>query len=199
MPATDLECQQATLILIDVQKGLDDPWFGKRNNPDAEQNIVRLLTQWRAKLRPIIHLQHASVNPRSPLHPDRPGFQLKRGCEPLSGETQLVKNVNSAFIDTGLEQHLRDADATSVVVCGLTAEHCVSTSVRHASNLGFNVTLAADATASFDSTDHNGKYFTAEQVYDLSLATLNDEFCRIKSTSEILQQSRCYGFDNEAR
>ena len=178
---------QATLILIDVQQGLDDPWFGQRNNPHAEQNIARLLCHWRTESRPIVHIQHASVNPQSPLYPDRPGYQLKPGCEPIAGEAHRVKNVNSAFIGTELEKHLLDAGATSVVICGLTAEHCVSTSVRHACNLGLSVTLAADATASFDSTDHNGKDFTAEQVYDISLTTLNAEFCRILTTSDILQ------------
>ena len=28
----------SALILIDVQKGLEDPWFGARNNPAMEEN-----------------------------------------------------------------------------------------------------------------------------------------------------------------
>ena len=36
---------KTALIIIDVQDGLDDPRLGKRNNPDAESNIARLLAK----------------------------------------------------------------------------------------------------------------------------------------------------------
>ena len=115
------------------------------------------------------YTQHASVNPQSPLHPQRPGYKLKDQSALQADEPCFVKQVNSAFIETDLEKHLKSRGIDMLVICGLTAEHCVSTTVRHAGNLGFEVTLAADATASFDSTDHNGKHFSAQQVYDLSL------------------------------
>jgi nicotinamidase-related amidase len=38
--------RQTALQVIDVQKGLDDSYWGKRNNPDAESNIALLLAKW---------------------------------------------------------------------------------------------------------------------------------------------------------
>jgi len=41
------------LIVIDVQKGFDDPKWGERNNPNAEANILRLINLWRNEKRPV--------------------------------------------------------------------------------------------------------------------------------------------------
>ena len=53
------------LMLIDVQNAFFDPKWGKRNNPNAEQNMLRLLQHFRVKKRKIIHIQHVSANPNS--------------------------------------------------------------------------------------------------------------------------------------
>ena len=59
--------EKTALIIIDVQDGMDDPVWGARNNPDAERNMARLLADWRAKGRPIYHIQHMSRRAASPL------------------------------------------------------------------------------------------------------------------------------------
>ena len=43
----------AALLVVDVQRGFDDPSWGLRNNPDAEAKIARLLETRRAAKRPI--------------------------------------------------------------------------------------------------------------------------------------------------
>ena len=45
----------AALIVIDVQQGFLDPRWGRRNNPQAEQNIAALLAAWRQAGRSITH------------------------------------------------------------------------------------------------------------------------------------------------
>jgi nicotinamidase-related amidase len=174
------------LLLIDVQRGLDAPGWGERNNPDAERRMLALLTAWRTAGLPVIHVQHDSVEPESPLRPDRPGNALKPGFEPAAGEPLFRKTANSAFIGTGLEAHLRAAGLRSLVVAGLTTDHCVSTTVRMAGNLGFDVILVGDATATFGRTGPGGESWTADQMHGSALASLHGEFARVVDADELL-------------
>lgn len=43
----DALSDDAALVIIDVQRGFDDPAFGSRNNPLAEMNCAKLLEGWR--------------------------------------------------------------------------------------------------------------------------------------------------------
>jgi nicotinamidase-related amidase len=178
----------AALIVVDVQKGFDDPKWGKRNNPQAERNIARLLSAWRESKRPVFHVQHLSTSADSPLRPDSPGCEIKDIVKPTEAECIIQKNVNSAFIGTNLEQLLRDQKIGTLVITGLTTQHCVSTTTRMAGNLGFDTYLVADATAAFEATAHDGKRFSADEVHDASLATLHGEFATVIETEAVLQK-----------
>ena len=178
--------KKTALLVIDVQKGFDDPSWGKRNNPGAESNIALLLSEWRKHELPIVHIQHCSVEPNSLLRPELPGSEFKEEAQPLPGEKQFSKTVNSAFIGTELEKYLQERDITSLVIVGLTTDHCVSTSTRMAANLGFNVTLVSDATATFDREGYDGALYSADDIHKINLVNLNGEFCIVRSTEEVL-------------
>jgi nicotinamidase-related amidase len=174
------------LIIIDVQEGLDDPRLGRRDNPAAEGNIARLLAAWRASGRPIFHVQHMSTEPNSPLRPELPGNAIKPIVAPQGDEPLLRKKVNNAFVGTDLEARLSGTGIQSVVIVGLTTEHCVSTTARMASDLGFATTVVADATASHEHRGFDGVAYPAETVHALSLVTLQDEFATILTTDQVL-------------
>ena len=177
------------LVLIDVQQGLADPSLGKRNNPDAEANMARLLAAWRQRRQPVIHIRHCSVEPGSTLRPELPGNAFKDEVKPLPHEKTFSKTVNSAFIGTGLEQYLRESGISALVITGLTTDHCVSASTRMASDLGFEVKLVADATAAFERRNYDGEHYSGETIHRVNLASLNGEFCRVCTTAELLDGS----------
>jgi len=176
------------LLLIDVQKGFDDPSWGNRNNMDAESNIELLLSAWRRHERPVIHVRHGSTEPGSLLRPELPGYAFKANTQPLVTEKQFSKSVNSAFIGTGLEQYLNGHGYSALVIVGLTTDHCVSTTTRMAANLGFNVTLVSDATATFDRVGHDGTFYSAEEMHRVNLASLNGEFCEVRTSRDLLDE-----------
>jgi len=185
----------AALVLIDIQKGFDDPFWGARNNPDAEANAGRLLAAWRAAGRPVFHVRHASRRPTAPLSPTGPGFAFKDEVAPLPGEPEFVKSVNSGFIGTDLEARLRAAGVTTVVLCGLTTPHCVSTTTRMAGNLGFTAFVAADACADFAANTERGWREGATIAIDpelshrVALAHLHGEFATVLDTDRILEEA----------
>ena len=177
----------AALLIIDVQQGFDDPRWGARNNPAAEANTERLLHAFRASGRPVLHVFHDSRLADSPLRPGQPGNDAKPEARPLPGEPVYRKQVNSAFIGTTLEADLHSEGIDTLVIVGLTTNHCVSTTTRMAGNLGFRVLLVHDATATFDRAALDGRNRSAAEVHDAALSDLNEEFATIVSTGDVLQ------------
>jgi nicotinamidase-related amidase len=129
-----------------------------------------------------------SREPGSPLRPGHPGNAFKPAATPLSGEPVFQKQVNSAFIGTGLEQHLRERGIETLVLVGITTDHCVSTTARMAANLGFATIVVADATATFERIGHDDERYTAEQMHRLALASLHGEFATIRQTGDLLAE-----------
>jgi nicotinamidase-related amidase len=179
--------QNAALIIIDVQQAFDNPQWGQRNNPHAEQRVAELIAAWRGSERPIFHIQH--INPRqgSLFNPATIGARAKAEAEPLGEEPVITKNVNSAFIGTDLEARLRAQKIETLVVVGITTDHCVSTTSRMAGNLGFDTFVVSDATATFERTMPDGAYFSAETMHSTALASLSGEFATIVRTDDVLR------------
>lgn len=179
--------KNTALLIIDVQQGFDDPKWGqrKRSNPNAEANISRLINLWRSEKRPVIHIQHCSVEPDSPFRPELPGCQFKPEALPIEGEPVFKKTVHSAFIGTELESYLRNSGIEHIVIVGLTTDHCVSSTTRMASDLGFKVLLVSDATATFDQKGPDGKEYIAEDIHAIHIASLNGGFCDVITTDPL--------------
>jgi nicotinamidase-related amidase len=176
----------AALLVVDVQQGFHDPRWGERNNPCAESNITRLLNAWRAQRMPVIHVQHDSLAADGAFRPGTPGNRPKPEAMPLDGESVHRKTVNSAFIGTRLEEELRTRRIRSLVIVGLTTNHCVSTTTRMAGNLGFDTYLVSDACARFARPTLDGRPRTAEGVHAAALSDLDGEFATVLDTPAVL-------------
>ncbi|MGZ3768595.1 MAG: cysteine hydrolase family protein [Bdellovibrio sp.] len=177
----------SALILIDVQKGFHDPFWGKRNNSTAEENIQLLLQLYRNTGVRVIHIQHISTNPNSPLRPDQVGVEFMESVAPRCKEKVFQKSAHSAFIGTNLEEYLKEQKIEFLTMVGFTSDHCVSTSARMGADLGFDVTIVSDATVAFQRIDFKGKTFDPDIVHAVSLASLSNEFATIRDTKSIFE------------
>ena len=176
------------LLLIDIQEGLDESefWGGSRNNPTAEENCRSILDYFRSEKLPLFHIQHCSINPESPLYPGKAGQKIKDIVFPNDGEWVIQKTTNSAFVNTELLSLLESSSVTSLIVVGLTTDHCVSATVRSAADLGFKTILISDATATYAKTGVDGTVYEADLVHAIELASLKGEFANIIDTSTLL-------------
>jgi nicotinamidase-related amidase len=68
---------------------------------------------------------------------------------PLPGETVIDKPGKGAFYRTQLEGLLRDRGISQLLVCGVTTEVCVFSTVREANDRGFDCLVLRDGTASY--------------------------------------------------
>lgn len=170
-----------------MQRGFDEPGFwGERNNPQCESNISTLISQWRAAEAPLVFVRHDSKVSGSPLSPDTHGNSFK---DVVAGDPDLLvsKSVNSAFLGhPDLHSWLREHAIHSVVICGITTNHCCETTARFAGNLGYHTYFALDATHTFDRTALDGTLITADELSKITAANLQDEFAQVMSTNDIL-------------
>jgi nicotinamidase-related amidase len=180
----------AVLLIVDVQCGFDDPFWGRRNNPGMEVRIVERLRAWRTTERLTIHAKHCSTQPSSPLRPGQFGNELKPQVAPIGDELVIEKRVNSCFIGTALEAELRARRCDDLVIVGLTTNHCVSTTARMAGNLGFRTWVISDATATFDRVGPDGVAYLAETIHGVALADLHDEFATVTDTQSMIAATR---------
>ena len=176
----------AALLVVDVQIAINRPEKGRRNNPQADEKIARLLSAWRELGHPIFHVKDNSPSPTSAFHPSQPGNAIQPYARPLPGEPLIEKETHSAFIGTDLETRLRNAGIETVVIAGFVTNHCVEATARVAGDLGFTTYVVGDATGTHDLTDLDGRVVDANTVHAVSLANLHGEFASVVETDEVL-------------
>src|SRR5690606_23655631 len=162
-----LRTKKPALLLIDIQKAFLDQeyWGGNRNNKDAEVVCAKILHKWRELDLPLFHIRHSSTNLNSKLNQSNKGFEFNENVFPIENEPIITKKVNSAFIGTDLKEQIDKLNINTLVIIGITTNHCVSTTTRMAGNFGYEVYLISDATAAFDRIGINGEKYDSETIH----------------------------------
>ncbi|MER0040484.1 cysteine hydrolase family protein [Pseudomonas sp. MGal98] len=178
-------------LLIDVQKGVNElsHWggpTGRRNNPEAEQNMAAVLAEWRKAGLAVIYTQHDSRQKVSPLKISQPGGAFMDELLPNPGELIIWKDVNSSFIGTTLELELRRRGISRLVVTGFFTNYCVETTIRMAGNMGFDTYLMHDGCATTNQIGIDGVDHDPETIHNLSITSMNGEFCTPLNHRQVL-------------
>ncbi|HEY9371321.1 cysteine hydrolase family protein [Streptomyces sp.] len=186
--------ENAALIVIDVQKGFEREFWGRRNNDGAEGNIAALIDAWQETGRPVVFVRHDSVQPGSPLEPGTEGNEFKDVVAERRGkgsgpEVLVTKTVNSAFYgEPDLDAWLKGAGISQIVVAGIQTNMCNETTARMGGNLGYDVLFPLDAMHTFDLTGPFGWTQTAEELTRATAVSLHGgRFARVVTTEDVLK------------
>ena len=77
------------------------------------------------------------------------GHDIVEEVYPIDGEPVIDKPGKGAFHATDMDAILKNRGIRWLIVCGVTTEVCVQTSVREANDRGFDALVIADATGSY--------------------------------------------------
>ena len=78
-----------------------------------------------------------------------PGHDIVAALYPAPGEIVIDKSGKGAFYNTDLGSLLHRHQIENLLVCGVTTEVCVNTTVREANDRGFRCVVLADCCASY--------------------------------------------------
>lgn len=176
-----------TLVIVDIQRdyfpGGAYPLVGA---DDAAERAAVLLAHHRAAGGRVIHVQHESLEEGADmLVPGTPGGEIDPRVAPTDGETVVRKTFPNAFLETGLNELLGGAEASDLVVVGMMSSMCVDATVRAAADLGYAVTVAADACAAPD-LEYDGTQVGGADVHAAFMAALASAYARVVPVADLV-------------
>jgi len=164
----------SALVMIDLQNTYTQGVMALENVEPAIAEAARLLDRARSVGATIVHVQHEG-GAGTPYDTNAEIGAIVDAVAPRPGEHRVVKNLPSSFVGTDLEEHLRGAGVTNLVLAGFMTHMCVNSTARSAFNLGFAPTVVAGATATRALPGPDGPV-PAAALQAASLAALSDMF-----------------------
>ena len=165
---------EAVVIIIDMQREYLDGAVPLPGLADAAAGVARLIARAHAHGVPVIHVMNRGPKGNLLFNDEGPFYAELDGVEASMDEPVVIKHLPNAFAGTELREIIDRTGRKQLVIAGCTTHVCVSATVRAAVDLGYQVTVIADATTSRDLLDHRSGRLTAEVVKQVALAELRD-------------------------
>jgi nicotinamidase-related amidase len=175
------------LLLIDIQ---NDYFPGGKMELEgslkASEQAKKVLTHFREKNWPMIHIQHLSARPGATFFiPGTEGVEIHESVRPLPEELVIQKTFPNGFRNTPLSDHLKKEGIEHLVITGMMTHMCVEATTRAAFDLGFQCTVVHNACATRSLT-FGSDTVPARQVQAAFLAALGAVYAKIVSADDVI-------------
>jgi nicotinamidase-related amidase len=175
----------SALILIDCQNTYKDGPVKLVGMDNALVEIQKLISRSRKAGSPIIHIRH-DAGPGSPYDVQGETGAIITEVAPEGDEPTITKKHPNSFFGTDLHERLQKLNINKLIIVGFMTHCCVSSTVRAGFDLGYQMTVIGEATATRDLKSATGNVIPAMALRDSSLAGISDIFACVISNSDQL-------------
>jgi nicotinamidase-related amidase len=150
------------LIIIDIQNFYFPGGAMELVEPEnAAEKAKILLNFFRENKGLVVHVKHDFS----------PGGEIHQLVKPFDNEKVFTKKEVNAFLNTGLNDYLKQNNIKYVTLCGMQTHMCLEAATRAAHDYGYNCTVVEDACATRD-LKFGEVTVKAKDVHYSTLATL---------------------------
>ncbi|MEO8936549.1 MAG: isochorismatase family protein [Burkholderiaceae bacterium] len=179
--------RSSALLVIDVQESFRQrPYFDESELPAFFDRCRSLIDGFAAAGLPVIRIIH--VDGDGPFS-KASGYAVPMAELAYEPDATFEKNVHSAMIGTGLQGWLTARGISRLVVAGIRTEQCCETTTRNASDLGFAVDYATEATLTFAMRTRAGRMVTPEEIRERTELVLSERFATIVTAGQAVERA----------
>jgi nicotinamidase-related amidase len=179
---------KSALIVIDVQQSFEHrPYWRAEGVETFVSRLQQLIDQSQARGVPVLQVFHEE---ETGVFARTSGFVKTLGSVRIEPTEVFYKNVHSALFahsaaGKSLEAWLRESGIEHVIITGIRTEQCCETTARHASDSGFRVTYALDATLTFPMVAKSGRTYSAADIMERTALVLQDRFANVVNADAV--------------
>lgn len=183
---------KSALIVIDVQQSFTRrPYWQEQDLSGFLQSLQGLIDQFQAAELPVLQVFHVEedAGPSGPFSRHSGLVSTLPGLR-LNPTDVFYKSVHSAMFacnpqGQSVDYWLRRNGIDRLVVTGIRTEQCCETTTRHASDLGYSVAYAIDATLTFPMVSGSGRTFSAADIRERTELVLGGRFADVVKAAAV--------------
>jgi nicotinamidase-related amidase len=183
---------KSALLVIDVQQSFTRrPYWNDAELPLFLQNLQQLVNRAHQAGLPVLQVFHVDEEGRQNPFSHESGLIQTLPQLDIRPTEVFTKAVHSGMFATtrngrSLDYWLRSNGVQRVIITGIRTEQCCETTTRHASDLGYSVTYAMDATLTFPMVSGSGRTYTAAEIRDRTELVLEGRFAQVQRSEAVV-------------